>query len=168
MSQEDITQIRINKSTIGIIGLKSVLEDMAEGYRDKPDTEVLEELLHRLGKKNYIPEKVKRSYAAAFLREFKKFMGRPYEEESPEGIEIKVLGAGCVGCDMLERELMEVLAEMDLAASLEHVTDIKQIGEYGVMGTPALIINGKVVSVGSIPPKNQIMRWLQKAGGKTS
>lgn len=168
MSQEDVTQIRVNNSPIGIIGLKTVLKDMAVEYKDKPDPEVIEELLSRLGKRNYIPEKVKESYAKAFLREFKKFMGKPYEEEAPEGIEIKVLGTGCIGCDMLERELMEVLAQMDLAASLEHVTDIKQISEYGVMGTPALIINGKIVSVGQIPPKNQIMRWLKKAEGKTS
>jgi len=43
-----------------------------------------------------------------------------------------------------------------------HVTDIKKIGKYGVMGTPALIINGEVKSVGSVPPKAKIKEWLSE------
>jgi len=45
------------------------------------------------------------------LREFKKSLGKPYEEEASEGLEIKALGPGCVQCGRLERELMEVMAE---------------------------------------------------------
>jgi hypothetical protein len=101
MSQDDIIQIRVGGSPVGIRGLKIVLEDMAEEYGDRPDREVVEELLNRLCKKNYIPEKVKENYGKAFLREFKKFLGKPFEDETPEGIQIKVLGPGCVQCDRL-------------------------------------------------------------------
>ena len=52
---------------------------------------------------------------------------------------------------------------MDLAGDLEHVRDIKEIGKYGVMGTPALIINGTVKAVGKVPPKNRIKKWLVDA-----
>ncbi|UCD88297.1 MAG: thioredoxin family protein [Desulfobacterales bacterium] len=76
-------------------------------------------------------------------------------------MEIKVLGPGCDRCDELERVLMEVLAEMDLSADLEHVRDIKELGRYGVMGTPALIINGRVKCVGSVPPRDKIVEWLK-------
>jgi protein-disulfide isomerase len=58
---------------------------------------------------------------------------------------------------------MEVLAEMDLSADLEHVRDIKEIGRYGVMGTPALIINGRVKCVGSVPPRDKIIEWLKES-----
>ena len=162
MSQDDVTQIRVGDSPVGIIGLKIVMEDMAEEYGERPDQEALEERLSRLGKRNYIPEKVKESYAKAFLREFKKFQGKPYEEETLEGIQIKVLGPGCVQCDRLEQELMLVMAEINLMADIEHVRDIKEIGKYGVMGTPALIINGKVKSVGRVPPKNKLIEWLSE------
>jgi len=57
---------------------------------------------------------------------------------------------------------MEVMAEMNPAGDLEHVRDIKEIGKYGVMGTPALIINGKVMSVGKVPPKAKIKQWLSE------
>ncbi|MBC8176345.1 MAG: thioredoxin family protein [Deltaproteobacteria bacterium] len=80
-------------------------------------------------------------------------------------MEIKVLGQGCVQCDKLERDLMEVMAEIDLAADLEHVREIKEIGKYGVMGMPALIINGKVMSVGRVPPKTKLKEWLEEAQG---
>jgi small redox-active disulfide protein 2 len=162
MSQDDIIQIRVGGSPVGIRGLKIVLEDMAEEYGDRPDREVVEELLNRLCKKNYIPEKVKENYGKAFLREFKKFLGKPFEDETPEGIQIKVLGPGCVQCDRLEQELMQVMAETGIMAEVEHVRDIKEIGRYGVMGTPGLIINGKVKSVGKVPPKNKLTEWLKE------
>jgi small redox-active disulfide protein 2 len=162
MSQDDIIQIRVGGSPVGIRGLKIVLEDMAEEYGDRPDREVVEELLNRLCKKNYIPEKVKENYGKAFLREFKKFLGKPFEDETPEGIQIKVLGPGCVQCDRLEQELMQVMAETGIMAEVEHVRDIKEIGRYGVMGTPGLIINGRVKSVGKVPPKNKLTEWLKE------
>jgi small redox-active disulfide protein 2 len=165
MSQDDVTQIRVGNSLVGIIGLKSVMEDMAEEYEDRSDREVCEELLNLLCKRNYISEKVKEDYAKAFLREFKKFLGKPFEDATPQGLQIKVLGPGCAQCDRLEQELMQVMAETEIVADMEHVRDIKEIGNYGVMGTPALIINGEVKSVGSVPPKAKLMEWLKEAKG---
>ncbi len=55
---------------------------------------------------------------------------------------------------------------MNLAGDLRHVTDAKEIGRYGVMGTPALIINGKVVAVGSVPEKKKVQQWLSEAVAK--
>jgi len=55
--------------------------------------------------------------------------------------------------------------QLDLAADLEHVRDIKEIGKYGVMGMPALLINGKVLSVGRVPPKAKLKEWLEEAQG---
>jgi len=148
---------------VGIMGLKTVMEEMAEEYGDRPDQEVVETLLNRLGKRNYIPEKVKENYGKAFLREFKKFQGKPYEDEVQEGLVIKVLGPGCVQCDRLDQELMQAMAEEGIMADMEHIRDIKEIGKYGVMGTPALIINGKVKSVGKVPPINKLKEWLKEA-----
>lgn len=165
MSQDDITQIRVGNSAVGIIGLKAAMEDMAEKYGNRPDEEVRQELLIRLSKKNYVSPKVREDYGRAFLREFKKFQGKPFEEEIPEGLEVKVLGPGCVQCDRLEQELMQVMAETGIVADVEHVRDIKEIGRYGVMGTPALIINGKVKSVGKVPPKNKLEEWLRETLG---
>ena len=163
MSQDDLTRIKVNKQSIGIIGLKDLMEEMAEEYAEKSDDKLQAELIRRLSGKNYIPERAKEDYGKALLREFKKFLGKPYEEEISEGLEIKVLGPGCAQCNRLEKELMEVMTAMNLGADVEHITDSKEIGRYGVMGTPALVVNGKVKSVGSVPPRGKIIKWLKEA-----
>ena len=162
MSQKDVMQIKIDGNAVGIIGLKHVMEEMAQGWAELSDQAVQDELLKRLSRKNYMPDKAKASYARAFLREFKRFLGKPFDEEVSEVPEIKVLGPGCFQCKGLERELMEVIAELDLVADVEHVTDLKEIGRYGVMGTPALVINNTVRSVGSVPPRNKLIEWLKE------
>jgi hypothetical protein len=139
------------------------MEDMDKENGERADREVKEELLSRLGKRNYIPENAKEDYGKAFLKEFKKFQGKPFEDGPQEGLEIKVLGPGCVQCDRLEKELMSVMAETRIVADIEHVRDIKEIGKYGVMGTPVLLINRQVKSVGSVPPKSKLIRWLKEA-----
>lgn len=162
MSEDDTRQIKVGKQSIGIIGLAQVLEEVAENFAHKSDSEIQTELLSRLSKSNYIPSNIQDSYAKAFLREFKKYIGEPYEEEVSEVLEIKVLGPGCSQCDMLDKILIEVLSEMNILADMEHVRDIREIGKYGVMGTPALIINGKVKSVGKVPTKEKLKEWLSE------
>jgi len=163
MKKDDVIQIKVGKVSIGIMGLKTVMEEMADEYGEGPDHEVTEILLNRLCIKNYIPEKIREDYGRAFLREFKKFLGKPCEEEALTGLEIKVLGPGCVQCDRLEQELMQVMAETGIIADIEHVRDIKEIGKYGVLGTPALLINGQVKSVGKVPLKSKLIAWLKEA-----
>jgi quercetin dioxygenase-like cupin family protein len=146
------------------VGLKKTFESMAEAYAAQTDDRVAEALISRLSKINYIPEKAQHKYGRAFVKEFRKFLGQSVEEDSTQGLEIKVLGAGCVVCDSLENEVMQVLTDMGLAAELEHIRDSAQIAQYKVKGTPALMINGKVMCTGTAPSKNQIRKWLDEAG----
>jgi 2-hydroxychromene-2-carboxylate isomerase len=62
--------------------------------------------------------------------------------------------------NQLEQDLMAVVGEMTMAADVEHVTDIAEIGSYGVFGTPAVVIDGQVKSVGKIPKKEDVKSWL--------
>jgi hypothetical protein len=163
MSQDDVVQIRVGGQAVGIIGLKAAIEEVAETCKDRPEEEAQAELLRWLSKRNYIPDRARAEYGKAFLREFRKFLGIPLEEERSSGLEVKVLGPGCAQCDRLEHELMAAMAELNLAGDIQHIRDVKEIGKYGVMGTPALIINGKVKSVGKVPPKSTLMDWLKGA-----
>ena len=86
-------------------------------------------------------------------------------ETDSNGLEIKVLGPGCSRCNQLEKDVMAVMNELALVADIEHVTDINAISEYGVMGTPALVVNGKVMAVGGVPPKAKLKTWLQEILG---
>lgn len=151
---------------MGIIGLKHVLEEVFREFSDRSDNKISAELIRRLSKLNYIPENSQKDYQQAFLREFKKFVGQPYRRSNLEGLEIKVLGSGCPCCDDVEQDLMTVMTEMDLVADIEHVTDPTEIGNYGAKGTPALIINGEVKAVGSMPKKQQLKALLSEAAAK--
>ena len=166
MTKDEITQIKVGHHRMGIIGLKHVLEEVSREFDGRPDNEVTAELIRRLAKFNYIPENSQKDYGQAFLREFKKFVGQPYERNKIEGLEIKVLGSGCPCCDDLEQDLMALMTEMNLAADIEHVTDPSEIADYGVTGTPALVINGKVKAVGSMPKKTQLRTMFIDAAKK--
>jgi len=166
MTKEDIKQIKVDGYVVGIMGLNATLEETAATHAEKPDEEVADALLNRLAKRNYIPGKVRETYKNAFLREFRKYLGRPVEEEAFTGIDIKVLGPGCPQCDGLEQALMGVVSEAQITADIEHVQDMKEIGRWGVMGTPALVINGQVKSVGKIPPRAELKKWLEEATAK--
>ena len=162
MTESEIVQIKVGKDRVGIIGLKEVLTEVAQAYSEKPDNEIEAELYRRLSKRNYIPEQAKIKYCKAFLREFKKSTGQAIDGIDSNGLEVKVLGPGCSRCNQLEQDIVAVMNEMDLAGDIEHVTDINAISEYGVMGTPALILNGKVMAVGTVPPKAKLKNWLKE------
>ncbi|HDI59722.1 MAG TPA: thioredoxin family protein, partial [Desulfobacteraceae bacterium] len=68
-------------------------------------------------------------------------------------MEIKVLGPGCPKCQQTEKIVKEAVAEAGLTANVEKVTDLMQIAGYGVFGTPAVVVDGEVKSVGKIPKK---------------
>jgi small redox-active disulfide protein 2 len=77
-------------------------------------------------------------------------------------MEIKVLGPGCPRCNQTEKVVKEAVAESNVAADVEKVTDVMKIAGYGVLGTPAVVVDGKVKSVGKIPSKADVKSWLQK------
>jgi small redox-active disulfide protein 2 len=162
MSQKDVTQITVDGQPVGILGLKEALSEVASLNPGLGDEQIGQRLLSLLSKSNYIPDRVKDAYKEAFVREYKKMTGAAFEEDKEAGLSVKVLGPGCPNCDRLENELMAVMAELNLQGSLEHVRDIKEIGKYGVMGSPALVINGKVKCVGRVPPRSQLKEWLKQ------
>lgn len=81
-----------------------------------------------------------------------------------ETMEIKILGSGCVNCQKVEKLVREAVAETGVAVDIEKVSDIRKIAKYGVLGTPAVVVDGKVKSVGKIPKKEEIVAWLGKEG----
>jgi len=77
-------------------------------------------------------------------------------------MEIKILGPGCAKCHQVEKIVKEAVAEAGASAEIEHVTDFKKIAAYGVFGTPAVVIDGAVKSVGKIPKKEEVRTWIGK------
>lgn len=77
-------------------------------------------------------------------------------------MKIEVLGTGCAKCKKLEEEVRNALAEMDVAADVQKVEDIKKIMAYKVMMTPALVVNGKVKAAGKVLKREEIKKFIQE------
>ena len=76
-------------------------------------------------------------------------------------MEIKVLGPGCPKCLQTEKVVKEAVSETGVDANIEKVTDVMKIAGYGVFGTPAVVVDGEVKSVGKIPNKEDVKSWLK-------
>lgn len=77
-------------------------------------------------------------------------------------MEIRILGPGCPRCDEVEKRTMKALAELNVAADVQKITDIKKIAEYKIFGTPGLVINEKVKCTGRIPSPEEIKNWIRE------
>jgi small redox-active disulfide protein 2 len=77
-------------------------------------------------------------------------------------MEIKVLGPGCPRCQETEKHVKEAVAEAGVQANIEKVTDTMKIAKHGVFGTPSVVVDGEVKSVGKIPSKDEIKSWINK------
>ena len=79
-------------------------------------------------------------------------------------LNIKVVGGGCPSCQKLENLCREVVSENGIDAEIEKVTDFNKFADLGIMMTPGLILNNRVVSSGKIPVKATLTNWILEAG----
>lgn len=82
-------------------------------------------------------------------------------------MDIKVLGTGCANCKTTLKLIEDVAAEKGVAVQLEKIEDIQAIMAYGVMSTPGVVIDGKVVHAGGVPSRDKIAGWLDGMSGTT-
>lgn len=83
-------------------------------------------------------------------------------ETAKAASEVKVLGTECAKCNALEDAVRAALTELGMDTTIDHVTDFTQIAAYGVMTTPALVVDGKVVSYGKVLKKDEAKALIQK------
>lgn len=76
-------------------------------------------------------------------------------------MKVKILGTGCSKCKTLEKKLYELIERHNISCKVEKVTELNQILDYGIMMTPGLVIDEKVVSVGKVPGEKELLNWLQ-------
>jgi len=76
-------------------------------------------------------------------------------------MDIKILGPGCPKCEQTEQMVKDALQEANVAANVEKVTGTMDIAKYGVLGTPAVLIDSEVKIVGKVPSKEDVKSWIE-------
>ncbi|MDD2447637.1 MAG: thioredoxin family protein [Tissierellia bacterium] len=87
------------------------------------------------------------------------------ESAKVEGASVKILGSGCAKCNQLEEATKVALEQLGMVTEIDHITDFSQIAAYGVMTTPALVVDRKVVSYGKVLKTEEVVKILQKVRG---
>ena len=98
------------------------------------------------------------NYRQALAREIERLRGG--QAGAAGHLEVRILGSGCVSCNNLQQVVIEIMADRGLAADVLQVHDRDEIGRFGVLQTPALVINGQVKCTGRLPSRAQIEEWM--------
>lgn len=88
-----------------------------------------------------------------------------HTEKERQFSRVKILGGGCEKCNQLEEATIKALIELGMDSNIEHVKDFEKIASYGVMTTPALVVDDKVVSYGKVLKKDEVIKILNKVRG---
>ena len=161
---DDITFVRIGKNLIGLPGLTEIFQELASGSWESPEA-AQEELLRRAAGANYIPPGFRDDYRRALWREFLRFKGDAAEAAAAAGLEIKVLGLGCSGCQQFYQQVVDILAARAIVADLQYITAPALLNDYDVRSLPALVINGRLVLAGQMPTPAQLEKILLAHNG---
>ena len=78
---------------------------------------------------------------------------------------IKILGTGCANCRATAQRVEEVANKMGVAITLEKVEELRDIMSYGILATPGVVVDGKVVHAGGVPAREKIAEWLGSGPG---
>ncbi len=144
-------QIRIGGSTIGIIGVDEIFTEV-KASTVKDDKALKQLILEKVKEKNYVPPQLEDLYREDLFDEYKVFTAQQKSRTREPGVpEIRVYGPGCTRCEQMDRAVMEVIARKGLQVDYQYIKDIREMMKLGIMGTPALAINGALVVAGRVP-----------------
>lgn len=151
--------LKIGKTSIGLIGF-----DPAIGHclnHDLDLDEAVDFIFRAVDKHNYIPASASTRYKEAILKEYNRRLSG--DDLSRDTLEIRVFGSGCVTCDKLASQIFDTLGKLNLVADIEKIFEMDEIWRHGVLSTPALMINGKILCQGKMPTPAAIEAWLNEA-----
>ena len=152
--------LKVGRAVIGLLGL-DIAMGRALADRESPREEILERLHQQIARQNYIPPGQEELYRQALTREYDRLLSGDQRQDGT--LQIRILGPGCVSCNRLGEMVLEVMAEMGIAADILQIQDPDEIGRYGLTRTPALVINDQVLCAGQLPPRFKLEQWLRQA-----
>ena len=151
--------LKIGKATVGLIGIDVALNRVIKDRALDVD-QAAEQVYREIKKKNYIPAGAVADYQKAIRNEILLLRGE--KARANDELVIRVLGHGCVSCNNLQKIVIEVVSTMGVAADVFQVHDPDEIGRFGVVNSPALVINCDLKCEGRLPSRSQVESWIRE------
>lgn len=152
--------LKVGRAVIGLLGLDVAL-GRALADRESSRGEILARLYRQVARQNYIPPGREELYHQALAREYDRLLSGDRRRDGT--LQVRILGTGCISCNRLGEMVLEIMAELGVAADILHVQDPDEIGRFGLTRTPALVINDQVLCAGQLPPRAKLEEWLRRA-----
>lgn len=149
--------LKVGAVSIGLIGLDVALTRVL-AQPELGVAQAVDQAYAEIARHNYVPQVAETRYRAALEAEIVRLRQGGTARGGP--LEVRILGTGCVSCNNLQKVVIEIMAGRRIAADVFQVHDPDEIGRFGVLQTPALVINGQVKSVGRLPTRAEIEEWL--------
>jgi small redox-active disulfide protein 2 len=168
-SPKGLRKIKVGDTVAGVTGLDELLETAFERGWQPEQPGLADHLVAGLrAAGNYVDRGSEPAYRETLLTIYRDFFekkqkqGAPAIKESKRGgkMKIEILGPGCARCRATEANIRKALAELQVEAEVVHVSDVREIAKRGVMLTPGLVVDGKLVCKGRIPEVTEIKSWL--------
>jgi len=151
--------LKIGKATVGLVGidvaLNRVLREPSLSTEDGA-----EQVFAEIEKKNYVPPAAVGDYKKAIRDEIALLRGE--REKTDNELVIRVLGHGCVSCNNLQQTAIEIVSDLGIAADVLQVHDPDEMGRFGVVNSPALVINNDLKCEGRLPSRAEVEAWLRE------
>ncbi len=158
-----VTKIEINGSLVGIVGLDACFEEVRS--LGIADGEALAELLFRkIKEENYVPGNMEAGYKEALLVEYRIFAGE-IERQNPVPAcpRVRLYGSSCFRCERLDELIKDILSKAGIRADYLHVENTRETAQAGVIATPALSVDGRIILAGQVPSPDQLEKMLLAA-----
>ena len=151
--------LKIGKATVGLIGIDLALNRVRNDKSLDADA-AAEQVFQEIEKKNYVPSGAVADYKKAIRNEIMLLRGE--RQRGSDELVIRVLGHGCVSCNNLQKLAIEIVSAMGVAADVFQVHDPDEIGRFGVVNSPALVINDDLKCEGRLPSRSEIECWIRE------
>lgn len=155
-----VSKVEIGGRVVGIVDLEEIFEEVRASGLTK-DEALKDAIFRKVQMNNYIPSRMESLYKEGLLEEYRIFTGeaqkRPRSSASPE---IRLYGSSCFRCEKLDEMIKEILSHARIRADYQLVTDMREVAQAGVMMTPAIAVNGRMVLQGQVPLEADLEKML--------
>jgi small redox-active disulfide protein 2 len=151
--------LKVGRISIGLVGLDIALNRIGRNLSLSSE-EAARRILEDISARNYIPTGATETYLQAIADEIELLRGTGGKQSGD--LVIRILGPGCVSCNSLQKLVIEIMSDFGIAADVFQVHDLDEIGRFGVMQTPALVINNRLKCAGRLPSRARVEEWLRE------